>query len=133
MPRGGGGGLPQHVAAGANKNISKRERYILRVGSAPGKSGKAERKIIAMREAAENRRKRAAAAADPSTAAAENAAATSASSSMPAAPEDDSSLYRKYKAQEKAKEARAAAATNVATPAAVSFLDSLRADMRAGK
>ena len=128
MPKGGGGGLPAHVAAGANKSIGKKERYLLRTGKAPGKSGKAERKILAMREEAELRRKR---EAGQSSAGA--ASSTSASEFSAAAPADEVTLYRRLKAQEQEKEDQAAAAKNVATPAAASFLSSLRAEMRVEK
>lgn len=132
------GGLPGHVLAGAPV-MGKRERYMLRTGKMPGKSGKQERKIIVMREEAQRRRQQAEEAAErksggddgqTSTGEAPAAAATSSKGvSKPCAADEHRSLRLLALQQERDQEARAEAAANTATPAAASFVAALRAQM----
>lgn len=126
------GGANKHIAAGQdNKHMGPLERYALRTGKAHGKSGKAERKIIANRE---ERRRLAKADAGGGIAVA-SASRTAGTSSLPppSTAAGGSTMYRRYQAQEREKEARAAAATNVLTAGSASYLETLRATMRAEK
>ena len=131
------GGLPPHLLAGTAPQ-SKKERYLLRTGKTPGKSGKRERAILVMREQ-KQRRLAEAAKAEPSSSGA--SASTSGqcsgqSSSNPKAAITSeaagTSLRRQYNEQEQQKAQREAAATNVETPAAKSYLELLRAEIKGG-
>lgn len=125
------GGLPYHVLAGAPTK-SKKERYLLRTGATPGKSGKKERAIILMQE----EKKRKLQGDDSSGAGTSSESAASAASSSSTTEQEsgssaaEQSLHRRYKAQEQEKEERAAAEKNVVTPRALSILESMRAEMK---
>ena len=115
------GTLPAHVLAGTAE-LSVKERYLLRTGKMRGKAGKKERQILMLHE---ERKKKSVesgkADACPSSSASEAVEAKAAGKS--------SSLYRRYVEQEEEKQRREAAAAEVRTPAALSFLESLRAEM----
>ena len=130
------GGRQPHAKAA----ISSTERRILRTGKMHGKSGKEERRIMRLREAALRQAAEAAtagkAAATTTTSGTGSSSSAEASSSAAAAAAkadgDLPAMRRVFVAREKEKAERAAAATT-ATPAAASFLASLRAEMSAAK
>ena len=124
------GTLPEHVLAGTAE-MGVKMRYLLRTGKMRGKAGKKERSIVMMQE--EKRKKNKETGTLNQDAAGPSASASEAVEAKGKATEQSSSLYRKRLEQEAEKERRAAVAAEVRTPAALSFLDSLRAEMGVSK
>lgn len=124
MPR---GGLNVGQLGGSGE-MSKRERFCLRTGKMHGKSGKEERRIMQIHEEQKKRKLEENASSSTSECAPQSVAASSSSSSV-----EQPSQRRKFIEQEKTKEKEKAAKSEVRTPAALSFLESLRAEMGTAK